>query len=219
MIVAIVAEKGGTGKTTLATNLAGMRAAAGHRTLLIDADRQGSSNFWAEIRAGLSLPGVDAEVVHGEALGRRLRNPPSRYDDIIVDTGAGDGVELEAVLSTADCAIAPLQPSGVDVWTMGLVDSRIEQARQTNTELRAWALLNRVSTNPNSRDEAEARAALTDCVALRVPDVRICQRVAFHRALTEGRTVIEYARSEDRSREEIATVYEMVYGEPYQRAR
>ena len=215
MIIAIVAEKGGTGKTTLATNLAGMRASSGRRTLLIDADRQGSSNFWAEIRARLSLPSVDGDVVHGEALGRRLRNPPTRYDDIIVDTGAGDSLELEAVLSTSDCAIAPLQPSGVDVWTMGLVDSRIEQALGANPGLQAWALLNRVSTNPNSLDEAEARAALADCAALIVPDVRICQRVAFHRALTEGRTVPEYARSGDRSRDEIAAVYELVFGQPY----
>ena len=211
MIVAIVAEKGGTGKTTLATNLAGMRAAAGHRTLLVDADRQGSSNFWAEIRAGLSLPAVDAEIVHGEALGRRLRNPPARYDAIIVDTGAGDGQELEAVLSTADCVIAPLQPSGVDVWTMGLVDSRVEQALDINPGLRAWALLNRVSANPNSLDEAQARAALTDCAALRVAGIRICQRVAFHRALTEGRTVPEFARSGDRSRDEIAAVYGLIF--------
>ena len=216
MIVAIVAEKGGTGKTTLATNLAGMRAAAGHRTLLIDADRQGSSNFWAEIRSGLSLPEVDAEVVHGEALGRRLRNPPSRYDDLVIDTGAGDSMELEIVLSTGDCAIAPLQPSGVDVWTMGLVDSRVEQAVDANPELRVWALLNRVSTNPNSLDEADARSALMDCVALRVPEIRLCQRVAFHRALTEGKTVPEYARSGDRSRDEIAAVYELVFGQPYE---
>lgn len=213
MIVAIVAEKGGTGKTTLATNLAGMRAAAGHRTLLIDADRQGSSNFWAEIRAGLSLPAVDADVVHGEALGRYLRNPRGRYDDIIIDTGAGDSLELEAVLLTADCAIAPLQPSGVDVWTMGLVDSRIEQALEANPGLRAWALLNRVSTNPNSLDEAEARKALADCAALTVPEIRICQRVAFHRALTEGKTVPEYARTGDRSREEIVALYDLVFAQ------
>ena len=215
MIVAIVAEKGGTGKTTLATNLAGMRASAGHRTLLIDADRQGSSNYWAEIRAGLSLPPVDADVVHGEALGRRLRNPPGRYDDIIVDTGAGDSLELETVLSTADCAIAPLQPSGVDVWTMGLVDGLVGRARGTNPGLRAWALLNRVPTNPNSLDEAEARTALADCAALALPEIRICQRVAFHRALTEGKTVPEYARAGDRSREEIGALYELVFDQLY----
>ena len=62
MIVAIVTEKGGTGKTTLDTNLAGMRVAAGYRTLPIDADRQGNSNFWPEIRAGALLLGIEPSL-------------------------------------------------------------------------------------------------------------------------------------------------------------
>ena len=51
MIVAVLGEKGGTGKTTLATNLAGMRATAGRDVLIIDADRQGSASYWAEKRS------------------------------------------------------------------------------------------------------------------------------------------------------------------------
>ena len=114
MMVALLAEKGGTGKTTLATSLAGMRAMSGYRVLLIDAGRQGSSHFWAQAHAGLPQLHVDSEALHGEALGRRLRNPGARYDDVIVDTGAGDSIEMEAVLDSAECAIAPFQPSGVD---------------------------------------------------------------------------------------------------------
>ena len=71
MIVALLAEKGGAGKTTLATNLAGMRAAAGHRTLLVDADRQGSSRFWAQTRSSLRLPRLDSTPLYGEAFARR----------------------------------------------------------------------------------------------------------------------------------------------------
>lgn len=56
MIVALLAEKGGTGKTTLAANLAGMRAGSGLRVLLVDADRQGSAYFWAQTRETLRLP-------------------------------------------------------------------------------------------------------------------------------------------------------------------
>ena len=55
MIVGLLAEKGGTGKTTITTNISGMRAAAGRRTLLVDADRQGSSRFWAQTRSSLRL--------------------------------------------------------------------------------------------------------------------------------------------------------------------
>ena len=215
MIVALLAEKGGTGKTTLATNLAGMRNSAGHRALLVDADRQGSSHFWAQSRADLRLPRPDSEALHGPAFDRRLRNLTDRYDDIVIDTGAGDSVEMEAALSAADCAVAPLQPSGVDVATMGLVDSRVAQARERNPGLRAIALLNRASTHSRNRDEQEARNALADCQALEVADIRLCDRVAFSRALTAGMTVHEYRQDSQKARAEMAAVYELVFGEAF----
>ena len=214
MIVALLAEKGGTGKTTLATNLAGMRS-RNRRVLLIDADRQGSSHFWAQTRTEASLFRVDSETLYGESFARRLRNLVPRYDDVIIDTGAGDNIEQEPALAAADCAIAPVQPSGVDVATMGLVDSRVAQARDVNPGLRAWALLNRVSPNRRNRDEAEARAVLSGCTALRVADIRVCDRVAFPRALTAGLTVPEYRGGSDRAREEIEAVYELAFDEPY----
>ena len=209
MIVALLAEKGGTGKTTLATNLAGMRVSGGRTVLLIDADRQGSAHFWAKARESSSLLRVNSEVLHGDSFGRRLRNLVPKYDDIIVDTGAGDNIEQEATLAAADCAIAPLQPSGVDVATMGLVDARVVQARKLNPELRAWALLNRASTHSRNRDEQEARDALMACTALEV------DRVAFPRALTAGQTVYEYPGGSQKAREEMAAVYELVFNEPY----
>ena len=172
MIVALLAEKGGTGKTTLATNLAGMRA-------------------------------------------RNLRNLVPRYDDVIIDTGAGDNIEMEAALAAADCVIAPVQPSGVDVATMRLVDSRVVQALELNPGLRAWALLNRVSPNSRNRDEAEARAALSGCTALRVADIRVCDRVVFPRALTAGLIVWEYRVGAAKAHEEIEAVYELVLDEPW----
>ena len=213
MIVALLAEKGGTGKTTLATNLAGMRS-RNRRVLLIDADRQGSSHFWAQQRARVSVFKLDSETLHGESFARRLRNLVPRYDDVIIDTGAGDNIEQEAALAAADCAIAPVQPSGVDVATMGLVDSRVAQALELNPGLRAWALLNSVSPNSRNRDEAEARTALSGCTAIRVADIRVCDRVAFPRALTAGLIVWEYRVGATKAHEEIEAVYELVFDEP-----
>ena len=217
MIIALLAEKGGTGKTTLATNLAGMRAAAGQRVLLVDADRQGSSRFWAQTRSPLRLPRLDSTPLYGEAFARRIATIASGYDDVVIDTGAGDGSEMETALRAADCVLAPLQPTGVDVWTAGLVDGRVAEALSRNPDLRAWALFNRAPTNPRNRDEAEARTALAGCAALRVADIRVCDRVAFQRALTSGMTVHEYRQSPRKARDEMAAVYELVFGEPYAR--
>ncbi len=215
MIVATIAEKGGAGKTILATNLAGMRASVGNSVLLIDEDRQGSSHFWAQTRSSLRLPGVNSMPLYGEAFARQMATLSSRYDDVVIDTGAGDSAEMETALRAADCAIAPLQPAGVDVWTMGLVDARVAAALERNPQLRPWALFNRASANPRNRDEAEARTALEGCAALGVTDIRVCDRVAFRRALTAGMTVHEYPQSPGRAREEMAAVCEMVFGDPY----
>ena len=215
MIVALLAEKGGTGKTTLATNLAGMRAAAGRRVLLVDADRQGSSRFWAQTRSSLRLPRLDSTPLYGEAFARQIATVAARYDDVVIDTGAGDSSEMETALRVSDCILAPLQPTGVDVWTMGLVDGRVAEALARSPDLKAWALFNRAPTNPRNRDEAEARTALAGCAALRVADARVCDRVAFQRALTSGMTTHEYHQSSLRARDEISDVYELVFGERY----
>ena len=104
MIVAVVAEKGGVGKTVVATNLAGMRAAAGLRALLLDVDRQGSSTFWTQFRSARSLPQVEAQAHRGEAFRRYISAPRALHDDIVIDVGAGDGPSLDTALQGADCA-------------------------------------------------------------------------------------------------------------------
>ena len=102
MIVAMIAEKGGAGKTMLATTLAGMRASAGSSVLLVDADRQGSSHFWVQTRSELQPPPVDSTPLYGEAFARQMAALSSRYEDIVIDTGAGDSAEMETALRTAD---------------------------------------------------------------------------------------------------------------------
>jgi chromosome partitioning protein len=91
MIVAVLGEKGGTGKTTLATNLAGMRAAEGRDVLIIDADRQGSASYWAEKRTEThpDLPTVQSVQKFGGGLQLAVRDMARRYADLIIDAGAG----------------------------------------------------------------------------------------------------------------------------------
>ncbi len=132
MIVAVLGEKGGTGKTTLATNLAGMRATEGRDVLIIDADRQGSASYWAEKRADThpELPGVQSVQKFGGGLQLAVRDMARRYADIIIDAGAGDSREVESALRVAERAIIPVQPSGLDVWTLGLIDDRVGEGPQ-----------------------------------------------------------------------------------------
>jgi len=211
----VLGEKGGTGKTTLATNLAGMRAAEGkgRDVLIIDADRQGSASYWAEKRANThtSLPAVQSVQKFGEGLMRTVRDMERRYSDILIDAGAGDTREVESALRVAERAIIPVQPAGLDVWTLGLVDDRVGEARVANPELVAYVVLNRTSSNPKDNDADEAREAIDGCEHMELADAVICDRVAVKRAAPAGLTVIEYKPFDAKAAHEMQQLYGLVF--------
>lgn len=109
-VVAVVNPKGGVGKTTLATNLAGYFAANRHRTMLGDFDRQQSARDWLQLR-----PGAVAPIETWEADGSSYR-PPKGITHAVLDTPAQiDRRHLAALVRVADRIIVPLQPSIFDV--------------------------------------------------------------------------------------------------------
>lgn len=103
--------KGGVGKSTLATNLAGYLAKAGHRVMLGDTDRQQSSREWLKIRP-IAAPRIDTWDVHPE----RPARPPKGTTHVVLDTPAGlHGKKLDAMLGIVDRVVVPLQPSLFDI--------------------------------------------------------------------------------------------------------
>ena len=221
MIVAILSDKGGTGKTTLATNLAGMCSVKSQSVLLIDADRQGSALYWARSRKGLKgyTPNVPTSHLLGRDFTRSLTRLARKYEHVIIDIGVFADDETNAALSMAECVIVPLQPSGVDVWAMALPDELVAREMQWRADrprkLRAFALLNRVS--PQSYSEDMARDALDECAALVVADVTVSDRIVFQRALASGRTAHEWRPIDRAARDEMESVYELVFDRPYRR--
>jgi chromosome partitioning protein len=213
MIIAILGEKGGTGKTTLATNLAGMRAAAGRDVLLLDADRQGSASYWAEKRSDQQrqLRQVESVQKFGEGLIRTVRDLARRYDDLIIDAGAGDTREVDSALRVAERAIIPVQPAGLDVWTLGLIDDRMGEALAVNPTVQAYVILNRASPNPKDRDADDARDAIDGCTHLQLASGMICDRVAIRRAAPAGLTVFEYKPLDAKAVHEMQQLYALAF--------
>lgn len=112
MPVFVVANpKGGVGKSTFATNLAGYFAAQGHKVMLGDTDLQQSSRNWLSLRP----PGLSA--IHAwDLLDGHVAKPPRGTTHIVLDTPAGlKGHRLDALLKLADKVIVPLQPSMFDI--------------------------------------------------------------------------------------------------------
>lgn len=109
--IVVANPKGGVGKSTISTNLAGYWAKQGHTVLLGDIDVQQSSRFWLSIRPS-SVPSIATwDINEGN-----LVPPPAGIDHIILDTPAGlQGEALDKVLKMADKVIIPLQPSLFDI--------------------------------------------------------------------------------------------------------
>lgn len=110
-VIVIANPKGGVGKSTIATNLAGYFAKQGHKVMLGDIDVQQSSRAWLALRPG-SLPSIAAwDMVDGH-----VAKPPKGTTHIVLDTPAGlAGTRLEEVLRIADKVVVPLQPSMFDI--------------------------------------------------------------------------------------------------------
>lgn len=213
MIVAVLGEKGGTGKTTFATNLAGMRAVAGRDVLILDADRQGSASYWAEAREKQEAPGVTAVQKFGTGIVRAVHDMARRYSDIVIDIAAGDSREIEGALRAARRVIIPVQPAGLDVWTLGIIDERVGEAKIANPELEAFVVLNRASTNPRDNDVEEAREAIGECQNFTVSDIVVRERVAIKRAAPKGLAVAEYRPVDPKAVEEMEALYRLAFGE------
>ena len=151
-VIVVANPKGGVGKSTLSTNIAGCLAAAGHTVMLGDVDRQQSARQWLALRPA-HLPAILGwDVVRGEVL-----RPPKGTTHVVLDTPAGlHGKGLEAVMKIADRLLIPLQPSLFDIQAthtfvkevrqhrrgaeikLGLVGMRVREHTRANEQLHAY---------------------------------------------------------------------------------
>ena len=118
-VIVVANPKGGVGKSTLATNIAGYFAARGHAVMLGDADRQQSSRLWLGLR-----PGAVAPIGTWDISADLIARPPKGTTHVVIDTPAGlHGWRLNDVLKMADKVVVPLQPSVFDIFaTRGFLD-------------------------------------------------------------------------------------------------
>lgn len=125
-IIALVGNKGGAGKTTLAVNLANVLA-RDDSTAMLDADQQGSSLQWRLMADFEAAP----EVLDGtDALEIQARNLQKKVDYVVIDCPPSVHAEqTHAALRIADIALIPVQPSPVDLWATVHIEAAIRQAR------------------------------------------------------------------------------------------
>jgi len=184
-VIAVLNQKGGSGKTTIATHLARALQLEGADIVMIDSDPQGSARDWAAVRDDqpLSVLGIDRPTLE-----RDLR-AFSHKDYIIID-GAPQAADLAvSAIKAADIVLIPVQPSPYDIWAaadlVDLVKSRIEI---TDGKLKAAFVVSRAIKG--TRLGQEITEALTG-YGLPVLAARITQRVSYPTSAAAGTTVLD----------------------------
>lgn len=212
MVVLIGGEKGGTGKTTLATNLAPLRSNEGRDVLLVDTDKQGSASDWAAVREEIEgVPRISCVQVFGKQVTSQVQDLDARYDDLIVDAGGRDSVELRSAMVVADRFYVPLQASQFDVWTIERMEELVEQAQAINPSLQARVFINRASPHPQVREVEEAEEILDEFEHLIFSEIVIHDRIAFRRAASGGVAVTEADSPDLKACREVKDLYDAIF--------
>ena len=213
MIIVAGGGKGGSGKSTIATNLAIMRAQAGYDVLLVDADDQETAADFTVLRNSTVASGAGYTCIKltGLAVRTEIERMVQKYDDIIVDAGGRDTVSQRAALVVADVLLVPFVPRSFDIWTLDTVTALIQEIRTVNPSLRAYAFINRGDTS--GTDNVEAGHLLQEKEEIAYLDVAIVNRKAFGKAASQGQAVTELRPADAKAKQEMMALYDAVFGE------
>ncbi|QDU45225.1 MinD/ParA/CobQ/CobA-like protein [Symmachiella dynata] len=185
-VIALLNQKGGVGKTTLAVHLATAFARKGRTVLLLDADPQGSALDWAAARHGdplFPVVGLPKSSIHKE-LPALTRN----YDLVLIDGPPRVYDVARSAIMASDLVLVPVQPSPYDVWAAKeIIDLMNEADVYKPTLKRAFTINRKIVNTAIGRDVAQALSEYP----IPVLNTAVCQRVAFAESAAQGITVFE----------------------------
>lgn len=197
VIIGILSQKGGVGKSTISINVASALALRGLRVLLVDADPQGSAMAWSSVREGDPLfPVVNMAK---PTLHRDLPELAKDYDHVLID-GAPRVNDLgRAAILASDLVLIPVQPSPYDVWAARETVQLVREAQQFKPTLKSAFVINRkIANTAIGRDVAGALAEFNDVEVL---SVSLAQRVVYAESAGAGLAVMEAAPGSEAARE------------------
>jgi chromosome partitioning protein len=211
MIIVVGGIKGGSGKSTVATNLAVMCAAQNQDVLLIDSDDQETAFDFTLLRneTQQEKPAYTCIKLTGAAVRTETLRLSTKYETIIIDTGGRDTTSQRAALSVANVLLVPFVPRSFDVWTLEKVGTLVSEIKTINPGLIAYAFINRA--DPKGQDNDDAADVLKETDALTFIDTKLGMRKAFSNAAATGQGVTELKPSDPKAIAEMETLFRCVF--------
>lgn len=190
MIVCIANQKGGVGKTTLATNLAVALSKKG-TTVLVDADDQQSAVKWSKRREENPI----ATEHHTGDLKKVLLDLHKKFDYVVLDVAGRDSPEFHSALQVADKLIVPTQPSQADVEVLPFVLKMFNTYHKDNAKLEPFIVINKAPSNTKSTEVTDSIELLQTLPKFKILNTVIRDRKQFRDASIQGLSVLEMGSS------------------------
>lgn len=186
MIISLMQEKGGAGKTTIAINIAAAIKEMGHSVLLVDADQQGSARDWHTNNDGtvLDVLGLDRPTIDKD-----IQKYARQYDYVFIDGAPRLSSVSAKIIVCSDIILIPVQPSPYDVWASQTLVELVKQRQEiTGGKTKAAFIISRRITQTNIGNEV--REVLSG-YGLPILNYGTYQRVAYPESASLGKTVLE----------------------------
>jgi chromosome partitioning protein len=206
MVISLLNQKGGTGKSSLSINLAhAFSCFQEKKVLLIDADPQGSCLLWRGARKNETF---DIIPYPKKDLHKRIKAKSKGYQWVIVDGPPGQGDITLSIMLASNLVIIPVTPSPLDLWAVDEFKDIIKEARKHNKKLRSKILVSKGI--PGTILAREAREAF-ERYRMQMFQTEIHQRVAFINSFIDGQSVLEYQPNGEAAKE-IINLYNELRG-------
>lgn len=219
MVIAICNEKGGSGKSTMAVNLA-FRFAKDYNLLLIDTDSQRSIEAFTTIRADNNVESTFTTATKlGSALMQEIKLLKEQYELVLIDTGGRDSKETRQALILSNVVIVPCIASQFDIAVLDKMISILLEVKMTiNPDLKVFFVLSRATTNlflsqknTSLRDylseNLKENEAGSDFILL---DSVLHEREAYKNAIIEGLSIFELCKESDKAYIEFEAFYQEI---------
>ncbi|MBE9118646.1 AAA family ATPase [Lusitaniella coriacea LEGE 07157] len=203
MIVAVINQKGGVGKSSTAVHLARWLQQKQQSVLLVDSDAQASSSTWAK---PLKIDAV-AQTDPNE-LAENIPDLIAGYDHVVIDGAGGLSETTRVILYYAQIALVPCQPTALDIHSSGSAVKLIKQAQRFRPDLTGATFISRAV--PRTRLAREAKDVLTAIEGIRHLQTTIYQRQCIADAFGQGQTVFEMGAMGEKSAREYDHLFQEV---------